>query len=435
MIKVYDTEINEKNIAKWIELFKTGRQLDLLKLEAFYKGEDNIGKAVQGKNRIDNRVHTNLAYMICKNAVDYFIGEPASYSFDKGFKEADYVDELQFENLEEAENKKLAKDLSKYGKAYELVNVKEDKTLYYKRLDPLYTFDVFETSILEERVASITYITYKEKYTVVTRGFVYTPEEIIEFTYKNRVVAFGERKPNVFGKIPVIYYQNNSDEIGDYERVTDLLTAYNKLMSCATDDYESISNAILLIKDTKQISEEAKKSLNSTRAIQLFSENAEMAFINKTLDSNFVKTLREALREDILTVSNVPDLTDEKFAGNISGIALRLKLIGFENLRADKEIYFKQALNRRWKVISLYPAKRFEIKRDSITINMFANLPSNIELDLQIAELYNAGAISKKTMLENLQIVKNVEEELKQLEEEKPKLDTTDKNSNLDLRV
>lgn len=435
MIKVYDTEINEKNIAKWIELFKTGRQLDLLKLEAFYKGEDNIGKVIQGKNRIDNRVHTNLAYMICKNAVDYFIGEPASYSFDKNFKEADYVDELQFENIEEAENKKLAKDCSKYGKAYELVNIKEDKTLYYKRLDPLYTFDVFETSILEERVASITYITYKEKYTVVTRGFVYTPEEIIEFTYKNRVVTFGERKPNVFGKIPVIYYQNNSDEIGDYERVTDLLTAYNKLMSCATDDYESISNAILLIKDTKQISEEAKKSLNSTRAIQLFSENAEMAFINKTLDSNFVKTLREALREDILTVSNVPDLTDEKFAGNISGIALRLKLIGFENLRADKEIYFKQALNRRWKVISLYPAKRFEIKRDSITINMFANLPSNIELDLQIAELYNAGAISKKTMLENLQIVKNVDEELKQLEEEKPKLDTTDKNSNLDLRV
>lgn len=435
MIKVYDTEVNEKNVATWIELFKTGRQKDLLKLEAFYKGEDDIGKVVQGKNRIDNRVHTNLAYMICKNAVDYFIGLPASYSFDKNFKETEYVDNLQFENIEEAENKKLAKDCSKYGIAYELINIKPDKTLYYKRLDPLYTFDVFETSILEERIASITYVTYKERYSVVTKGFVYTPEEIIEFTYKNRQVTFGERTPNVFGKIPVVYYQNNSDEIGDYERVTDLLTAYNKLMSCATDDYESISNAILMIKDTKSISEEAKKSLNSTRAIQLFSENAEMAFINKTLDSSFVKTLREALREDILTVCNVPDLTDEKFAGNTSGVALRLKLIGFENLRADKEIYFKQALHRRWKVISLYPAKHFELKRDSITINLFANLPSNIELDLQVAELYNAGGISRKTMLENIQMVKDVEEELKQIEEEKPKIDTTDKNSNLDLRV
>ena len=435
MIKVYDTNINEKNVASWIELFKNGRQKDLLKLEAFYNGDDDIGKIVQGKNRIDNRVHTNLAYMICKNAVDYFIGEPASYSFDKSFRESEYIDDLQFRNIEDAENKKLAKDCSKFGKAFELVNIKEDKTLYFKRLNPMFTFDVFEASILEDRIANLTYYTYKEKYSVITKGYVYTPEEIIEFTYKNRVVTFGERTPNVFGKIPVVYYQNNSDEIGDYERVTDLLTAYNKLMSCATDDYESISNAILLIKDTKQISEEAKKSLNSTRAIQLFSENAEMAFINKTLDSNFVKTLREALREDILTVSNVPDFSDEKFAGNSSGVALQYKLIGFENLRADKEIYFKQALHRRWEIVSLYPAKSFELKRDDIKIDLFANLPSNIELDLQIAELYNAGAISKKTMLEKMQMVKDVDEELKRMEEEKPKIDTTDKNSSLDLRV
>ena len=436
MIKVVDTEINEKNIASWIEQFKQGRQSELLELEKYYQGKDDIGKIVQGKNRIDNRVHTNLAYMITKNAVDYFIGEPASYSYDKSFKEADYVDELQFENIEEAENKKLAKDASKFGKAYELVNIKDDKTLYYKRLNPLTTFDIFDYTILENRICSITFVTYQTKYkSEITEGYIYTPDEVIEFKYQSRKVTFGERISNVFGKIPVVYYQNNSDEVGDYERVTDLLTAYNKLMSCATDDYESISNAILLIRDSKKIDEDTKNSLNSTRVIQLFSENAEMAFINKTLDSAFVKTLREALREDILTVSNVPDFTDEKFSSNSSGVALRYKLIGFENLRADKEIYFKQALHRRWEIVSLYPAKKFDLKRDDITINMFANLPSNIELDLQVAELYNAGAISKKTMVENLQIVKNADDELKQMEEEQPKINTTDINNNLDLRV
>ena len=436
MIKVVDTEINEKNVVDWIEKFKQSRQGELLKLDAYYNGIDDIGKLVQGKDRIDNRVHTNLAYMITKNAVDYFIGEPVSYSYAKSFKAADYVDELQFENIEEAENKKIAKDTSKFGKAYELVNIKDDKTLYYKRLNPLTTFDIFDSSILENRICCITYtiLNQKNKPQYIS-GYIYTPEEIIEFTCQSKKATFSERIPNVFGKIPVVYYQNNSDEVGDYERVTELLTAYNKLMSCATDDYESISNAILLIKDTKKIDDNTKKSLNSTRAIQLFSENAEMAFINKTLDSNFVKTLREALREDILTVSNVPDFTDEKFSSNSSGVALRYKLIGFENLRADKEIYFKQALYRRWKIISSYPANKFDLKRDDITINMFANLPSNIELDLQVAELYNAGAISKKTMLENLQIVKNVTEELKELENEKIKIETTDRNNNLDLRV
>ena len=436
MIKVVDTQINEKNVASWIEQFKQGRQSELLELEAYYQGKDNIGKIVQGKNRIDNRVHTNLAYMITKNAVDYFIGEPVSYAYDKSFKEAKYVDELQFENIEEAENKKLAKDTSKFGKAYELVNIKDDKTLYYKRLDPLTTFDVFDYTILENRICSITFVTYQTKYkSEMTEGYVYTSEEIIRFKYQARKVTFEETIPNVFGKIPVVYYQNNSDEVGDYERVTDLLTAYNKLMSCATDDYESISNAILLIRDSKKIDEDTKQSLNSTRVIQLFSENAEMAFINKTLDSAFVKTLREALREDILTFSNVPDFTDEKFSSNSSGVALRYKLIGFENLRADKEIYFKQALHRRWEIVSLYPAKKFDLKRDDIIINMFANLPSNIELDLQLAELYNAGGISLRTLLENEQVVKDVDEEMKRIEDEKPKIDTTDSSNNLDLRV
>lgn len=436
MIKVVDVNINEANVADWIKLFQKCRQSELLELEAYYQGKDDIGKIIQGKNRIDNRVHTNLAYMITKNAVDYFIGEPVSYSYDKSFKESDYVDDLQFKNIEDAENKKLAKDTSKFGKAYELVNVKDDKTLYYKRLNPLTTFDIFDSSILENRICCITYTDLKPKNKPQYKsGYIYSPEEIIEFIYQNNKVTFRERIPNVFNKIPVIYYQNNSDEVGDYERVTELLTAYNKLMSCATDDYESISNAILLIRDSKKIDEDTKKSLNSTRVIQLFSENAEMAFINKTLDSAFVKTLREALREDILTVSNVPDFTDEKFSSNSSGVALRYKLIGFENLRADKEIYFKQALHRRWEVVSLYPAHKFDLKRDDITINMFANLPSNIELDLQVAELYNAGAISKKTMLENLQIVKDVDEEMKEMEEEKPKIDTSDSNNNLDLRV
>lgn len=436
MIKVIDTTINEKNVLSWIKEFKTTRQAELLKLEAYYLGEDVIGKVAQGANRINNDVHVNLAYMITKNAVDYFIGEPVSYAYDKSFKEAEYVDDLQFKNLEDAENKKIAKDCSKFGKAYELVNIKPDKTLFYKRLDPIRTFDVYDISILSNRVACITYTTFKPKYrTEITTGYIYTDDEIIEFILQNNNISFGERIPNVFGEIPVVYYQNNSDEVGDYERVTELLTAYTKLMSCATDDYESISNAILLIKDAKKIDEETKKSLNSTRAIQLFSENAEMAFINKTLDSAFVQTLRDALRTDILTVTNVPDFTDEKFASNQSGVAMRYKLIGFENLRADKEIYFKQALHRRWQIVSLYPAQKFDLKRDDIVINMFANLPSNVELDLEIAELYNAGGISKRTMLENLQIVKDVDEELKRMEDEKPTVITEDVRNNLDLKV
>ena len=54
---------------------------------------------------------------------------------------------------------------------------------------------------------------------------------------------------------------------------------------------------------------------------------------------------------------------------------------------------------------------------------------------MEIAELYNAGAISKRTMLERMQIVKDVDEELERMEQEKPNLETTDETNNLDLKV
>jgi SPP1 family phage portal protein len=411
MIKVFEKEINETNVLYWMDLFKKGRQKELISLDAYYHGKDPIGKAATGTKRINNNVHVNLASMIVKNATDYFIGEPVAYSYSEGFKAQEYVDDLQFKNIEDAENKGIAIDTSKFGLGYELVNIKDDKTLFYKRLDPMNTFDVYTIGLVPERICCISYITYKPRNKAeITEGFIYSAEEIVAFTMQHRRVTFGKRTPNVFGKIPIVYYQNNADRKGDYERVTDLLTAYNKLMSCAVDDYESISNAILLIRDSKKIDEDTKGSLNSTRVIQLFSENAEMAFINKTLDSTFVKTLRESLREDILTITNVPDFTDDKFAGNSSGVSLQYKLIGFENLRADKEIYFKQALARRWEIISLYPAKSFELKRDDIKIDMYPNLPSNVELDNEIADLYNKGVISRKTMLEKLQMVKDANE-------------------------
>ena len=424
-IKVYDTEINVSNVYYWISLFKQGRQETLKKLDSFYEGTDDIGKIVSGNNRINNKVHVNLARMITKNATDYFIGEPVAYSYSDEFEGTDrynYVDDLQFRNLEDTENKDLAKDCSKFGKAFELINIKDDKTLYYKRLDPMFTFDIWSVGILPERICTITYQTYKPRNkTEITEGFVYTNNQIIPFKINYRTTTFGEAIDNVFGKIPVIFYLNNSDEKGDYESVTDLLTAYNKLMSCAVDDYESISNAILLIRDSKQLDDETKESLNSTRVLQLFSPDAEMAFINKTLDSEFVKMLREAIREDILTVTNVPDFTDKNFAGDnsASGIALRYKLIGFENLRADKEVYFIQALMRRWEVISQYPAAKFDIKRDDIKIDMFPNLPNNIELDLELTKLYNEGAISRQTLLEKLQTVKDAKEEERRLDDEK----------------
>ena len=61
--------------------------------------------------------------------------------------------------------------------------------------------------------------------------------------------------------------------------------------------------------------------------------------------------LRAALREDIHKFCFVPDLSDRQFAMNQSGVAMRYKLMGLEQMASVKERWFREGLRTR---LSLY---------------------------------------------------------------------------------
>lgn len=413
-----EKEINTQNVTNWLNDFEANVKPKLIELHKFYKGRDDLKKAILPKKRINNQIHVNLASMIVNNSVNYFIGKPVTYKFNN-FDEK-LIEDLQED--EEIENKSLAKDCSKYGLAYELVNVKEDKNLYYKRLDPRNTFAVFDDTILSNKICFITYTVIKPANKAeYKKGYIYTDKEIWEFTAQSGVVQLGESIPNVFGDFPVIIYKNNDEMTGDYEKVTELLSAYSRLYSCGFDDFESIANALLMFYNIK-LSEEDKKQLEQSSVIGIQDETGEKEakaeYIYKKLDVNSFKELRNMMREDIFAITNVADFTDENFGGNQSGIAISYKLIGFENLRLDKATYFRKAILDRWKLVGKYAGKQFDIKNGDIELTFFANIPENVAQDLEYVELWKEGSISLKTLLSKMETVKDVDAELKLLEDE-----------------
>lgn len=415
-----EKEINQTNVQNWLCEFENDIKPKLELLNSFYKGTDDLKKASLPKKRIDNQIHVNIASMIVNNSVNYFVGKPIAYKFDDSFKGAKIIEDLQED--EETENKSLAKDCSKFGLAYELVNIKEDKTLYYKRLDPLNTFAVFDDTILENKICFVTYTIIKpQDKQEYKKGYIYTDKEIWEFTAQGGVVNIGESIPNIFGDFPVIIYKNNDEMSGDYEKVTELLSAYSRLYSCGFDDFESIANALLLFYNFR-LSEEDREALRETSVLGVESEtgekDAKAEYIYKKLDVSSFKELRNLMREDIFAITNVADFTDENFGGNQSGVAISYKLIGFENLRLDKATYFKKGLTERWKLIGKYTGKTFEIKKDDITYTFYANIPENVAQDLEYVQLWKEGAISLKTLLSKMETVKDVEAELEELETE-----------------
>lgn len=421
-----NTEINKSNVAQWLKDFQTNLQPRLSELQNFFDGDDNIDKIEIDNKKINNKIHVNLADMIVNNSVSYFIGKPIDYNFKKEFSARENIIELQEQNDEETEDESIAIDCSIFGVGYELISVKDDyeenigkKYPYYKRINPLNTFLVLDNTILENKVCAVTYTSVKEtNKTPYNKGYIYTKDYIYEFTQRSGVVQINDSPiNNSFGYFPVAIYKNNSSMKGDFEAVTELLSASSKLMSCSFDDQESIANALLLFYNAV-MDEDAKKELNSTKVLNLLGENVSAEYIYKKLDSASFEKLRMAVRDDIFTISKVPDFTDKNFGGNQAGIALSYKLLGFENLRQNKVKYFKRGLNERWKTISSYKAGKFVIKPGDITQTFYPNIPENIAQDLEYAQLHEKGAISRKTMLSKMEIVKDVEAEEKLLDEE-----------------
>lgn len=427
-----DTIINPTNVAQWLQFFKSNIMTKYQNLEEYYQGNDFLNKVTteldKSNKRNPNNIHSNLARMIVNNACGYFMGKPVTYSFKEGKFEKE-VRALLWKNEEQAENMTLSKTASKYGVAYELMGINRSKEIYIKALSPLSTFYVVDDTVLQDKVCAITFwTTTLSDQTTRTKGYVYTPNEIIPFEGET-AFTFGKPELNPFKPcIPVFEFKNNDESIGDFEPVTELLSAYSKLLSTNFDDIDSIANSILALMNA-QINQDDKKELKKSRILQLIGERADIKYVNKSIDKEYAEYVRNALREDIFSISNVPDFTDEKFAGNQSGVALSYKLLGFENLRLTKKNYFEKGLFQRLQCFLNFKKMMNiaeQIPEGEVEITFYANVPSNIDKDKQIADLYNAGVLSRKTALERMETVDDVDEELKRIAEEQPDLEDLD---------
>lgn len=414
-----ETIINETNVKDWIDCFLTDIQPKMNDLDSYYEGRDELNKLRIDKRRADNNIHINLASMIVSDVVAYCFGKPMTYDFVKEYPEEEYIRDLQYKNDEEMENIAIAKDCSKYGLAYEYIGVNENKEPFFKRLSPLSTFKVVDDTILANDVCVITYTIVKPKNkTAYKSGYVYTPEYRVPFVYKSSKVSFGDKEENVEypNTLPIVSYKNNDEVLGDYEPALEALSAYSKIFSGSFDDVDEVSNAVLLFYNA-DLNEEDKQDLNKTRVIGMQGENCKAEYIYKKLDVNFVKWLQEALKVEILSICSVPDMSDIT-AYSKSGAAIKYKVLSLENKRRLKNIYMEKGLRKRLEIISKYSGKPFSITRNDVNLQFYSNLPTNMELDLELMQLVNAGGKSLLSALRQMESVENAEEEYMLIREE-----------------
>lgn len=210
-------------------------------------------------------------------------------------------------------------------------------------------------------------------------------ESVTHFTANTAFAVQGEAqsRPHGMNGVPLIEIYNNSVCTGDFEPVLSLIDAYNVLQSDRVNDKEQFVEAILLIKgatlgDSSAEKTENYKALRENGLLELDADSSA-EWLTRQFDENSVEVLRKSLEQDIHKFANVPCMSDESFGGNASGVAMRYKLLGFEQITKIKERYFREGIKERLRLLCswLETTGRAHIDSTEISIQFTRALPVN----------------------------------------------------------
>lgn len=395
----------------------------VLKLKDYYTGNhDILGKAQRSNNAPNNRIVANYCEYIANMSTGFFMGQPVAYSSISGDTEAVKALQEALRYNDEAEgNLQLAGESSVTGAAYEVLYLDADAEIRFCSIPAEQMIFVTDSTLEENLVAAI------RRYRVLGldgssyRDYVdvYDAQTVTSYDYDaGKITRRGEPRPHYFDGVPVIEYPNNEARRGDFEGVMTLVDAYNKAQSLTLDDMEDFTDAYLILKGMGGTNAEDVAELRRNKVIAIDGEGGAEWLI-KNLNDTYIENIKTRLQNDIHKFSSIPDMSDDAFAGNASGVAIKYKLIGLEQIRSRKERCFKKGLQRRIELIAgmLKMKSKADIDFRDIEITFTANIPANNQEQADIVKtLY--GLVSQKRLLSLLPFVTDPAEELEELKRE-----------------
>lgn len=392
------------------EFFRTIRP-ERERLLDYYLGRQPVPKGETVRGRPDNRLRVPFPRYITQVHTGYFLGQPPTLAFEKpeeGALFAALPDASHFScHLYQA-----ARDASVFGLGALLVWLDRSGPRVC-RCDPMSVFFLRDGSAGSPLRAGVRL--FREA-GGQTRGVLYEPELLRTFTLESGGVRFDGVEDNLLHAMPLIPFQNNSEARGDFEPVTGLVDAYNLLLSGALDDMQSVANAFLALYGMQGTTQADIEEANRTRILPL-AEGGRAEFVVKNLNHEALGQLEENLRRSILQLSMTPDLSDQNFAGNASGVALQYKLWGIEQVRSAKEQTFTDGILALLEALAGGLATLGTPVRFRARPTFYKNLPQDAAA-LAETLLSLAPVLSNRTILEQLPFVDDPREEVRRKAEE-----------------
>ena len=419
-----------KRTQKDLNIFEIQKLIDIHRADIIHYNEllnmYETNNAIRNRVKQDDTVPNNkiahsYANYIVTASVGYFMGRPIGYSFPDEY--GPLFDDVYKYNDESAVNMRIATDCSIFGQAVEMLFMDEQSQVRFAPVDITEIIVIRHPDVIgdihtiirhwdEEDLVEDRLTTYVE---------VYYNDRVERYEYSGYSVSSEpEIEYHPFNDVPFIVYDNNDSKMGDFEPVIDLINAYDQAQSDTANDFEAFTDCYLEVKGANLDPEQAKQ-LKELRVFNFPDPNGGIRFVTKDINDSATENYKNRLDNDIHKFSFVPNMSDENFASNASGVAMQYKLAGLNYKTAAKEALFKKGLLRRIELIcnilNITASEPIDIIKDvaiKFTRNTIDNLSETVDMVNRLANI-----ISKETSIDLLQNILDPELEKERLEEEK----------------
>lgn len=432
--EVPDVEQIRPEVLRYL-LDKAQRQVGRFRmLEDYYLGNHPALRGKKGEGEV--RVAVNYAKYVVDMALGYYLSEAVKYDSNEiaraGAQRGGKIDLswllywYDFQNIAEVDLE-LGRGMGIFGECIELCYASSEQRPRPRStwLFPGNAVLVCDDSVEHRKLFGMVWerresLTGQQYYTMT----VYTDRTIRHYRSADvKNIAFypeGEVQEHWFGEVPMILYENNGPRQGDFEQIISLIDAYNQLLSSRLTDKKKFVDALLVFFGMT-LREGDEGRLARERFLDGAPLDARVEYIQKTFDESGVQVLADALVREMHKMTQTVDMSDEKFSGNSSGQALKLKLLSMELLVKSKMRRMEKGLKERLRLYNrwLYAMGEMDLV-DSAEVDVVftVNRPIDEEGILDLVTRLQ-GIVDDQTLLSQLWFVKDPAEALENVRKQK----------------
>lgn len=389
-----------------------------------YLGKHKILDRRDKQTGADNKLVVNMPKYLVDTYNGFFSGIPPKISLDN----AGLNDSLQdWNNSESALDKynEISKQSDVYGRSIAFIYQGEDSLPHLAYSSPSHAFIVYDDTVARKPLAFVRYQIPEGKTYTQAKGTIQYANKLYNFDSSNIYEA--EQSVNPYGMVPAVEFFENEERQGVFDGVTTLIEELDEAMSQKANQVEYFDNAYLAMIGVQLPEDEngnPKIDIKNNRVLYLpnVDPNApqpKVEFLSKPDADAIQEHLIDRITNQIFQMAMVPNLNDEAFSGNSSGVALNYKLLPMRNKASNKERKFTKSLRQLYKIVFsvLFNGTSKDSWQD-LEFQFTRNLPANIADEVNSAK-NSEGMVSKETQLSLLSFVSDPKAEIDKIAKEK----------------